>query len=153
MCRAKALDLKSCLLLEALMEFAPLLRHCRCPSMYKTIINLFKEENRPKVSYAPGGILCIQESVEGCEKTLLLFSPVFHRWDHTRLFQLLGLSARQLYHCEALCVSLASVFSTRLRQQLFPASKDTLFTPLLPYLHRHTPALWWSPLRDTGPYR
>lgn len=41
------------LLLEALMEFAQLLHHCRCPSL---IINLSKEENHPKAPYAPGGI-------------------------------------------------------------------------------------------------
>lgn len=31
-----SIELNSCLLLEALMEFAQLLRHCRCPLMSKT---------------------------------------------------------------------------------------------------------------------
>lgn len=131
----KASLLNSAWFLKAIVEFAKTNQETEWTTTQK-----------PTKSYSPGGIWYIQGSDEGCGKTLLLFSPVFHSWDGQ--WSLSNLDprppARQLQFLSV------SRFSVSHPSKISPSSSGFLLcrSSLPPLLNaEHTPVLQGSALR------
>ena len=138
MCRASNLDLNRCLLSESLMEFASLLRRCRCPLMSKTNNYSILRRKSPSSILRTWRYLIYPGVSRGMRKNIAVGrSSVLQLISQKKNLcnQPLGLSVGQLYHWESLCspacyVSLAWVLSTSLSVATAAA---------LPLIRRHCP--------------